>query len=114
MDALSTLWMTLVTSGWLPRAFAAMLACQLPGVVGRVRAAEAAGIDPDKMGMDKEVGFIAHRTVLLGMLASMLAIFGPYALHVLVIVTQVFGAGSEIMRDRYMAYVVGTRQAAKG
>jgi hypothetical protein len=104
--------MSLVTSGWLPRAFAAMLACQLPGVVGRVRAAEAAGIAPEKMGMDKEVGFIAHRTVLLGVLASMLAIFGPYALHVLVLVAQAFGAGAEIMRDRYVTYVMGMRRAA--
>jgi hypothetical protein len=99
--------MALVTSGWLPRAFAAMLACQLPGLVGRVRDAEAAGIPPEKMGMDKEVGFIAHRTVLLGVLASMLAIFGPYALHALVIVAQVFGASSEIMRDRYVAHIIG-------
>ena len=101
--------MSVVTSGWLPRAFAAMLACQLPGLVGRVRDAEAAGIAPEKMGMDKEVGFIAHRTVLLGAIASMLAIFGPYALHVLVIVAQVFGAGSEIMRDRYVTHVLGIR-----
>jgi hypothetical protein len=105
--------MSLVTSGWLPRAFAAMLACQLPAVVGRVRSADAAGIAPEKMGMDKEVGFIAHRTVLLGMLASMLAIFGPYALHVVVLVAQVLGVSSEIMRDRYMTIVMGTR-AAKG
>ena len=101
---------SIVTSGWLPRAFAAMLACQLPAVVGRVRAAEAAGIAPEKMGMDKEVGFVAHRTVLLGAVSSMLAIFGPYALHVLVILAQVFGAGSEIMRDRYVTLVMGMRQ----
>ena len=104
---------SLLASGWLPRAFAAMLVCQLPGLVGRVRDAEAAGIAPEKMGMDKEVGFIAHRTVLLGVLASMLAIFGPYALHVLVIVAQVFGAGSEIMRDRYVAHIMGPRKPTK-
>lgn len=100
--------MAIVTSGWLPRAFAAMLACQLPGLVGRLRDAEAAGIAPEKMGMDKEVGFIAHRTVMLGVLASMLAVFGSYALHALVIVAQVLGAGSEIMRDHYVAHVMGT------
>jgi len=100
---------SLVTSGWLQCAFAAMLACQLPGVAQRVRDAEAAGIAPEKMGMDKEIGFIAHRTVLLGVFSSMLAILGPYALHALVIVAQVFGAGSEIMRDRYLAYVMESR-----
>jgi hypothetical protein len=105
---------SLVTSGWLQCAFAAMLVCQLPGVVKRVRDAEAAGIAPEKMGMDKDVGFIAHRTVLLGVWSSMLAIFGPYALHVLVIVAQAFGAGSEIMRDRYETYVMGMHQVADG
>ncbi len=106
--------MSVVTNGWLPRAFAAMLACQLPGLVGRVRDAEAAGIAPEKMGMDAEVGFIAHRTVMLGALASMLAIFGPYALHALVIVAQVFGAGSEIMRDHYVAHITGKPAATRG
>lgn len=98
---------SIVTSGWLPRVFAAMLACQLPGLVGRLRDAHAAGIAPEKMGMKEEVGFVAHRTVMLGVLASMLAVFGPYALHALVIVAQVFGAGSEIMRDHYVAHIVG-------
>jgi hypothetical protein len=105
---------SVVTNGWLLRAFAAMLVCQLPGLVGRVRDAEASGIAPEKMGMDKEVGFIAHRTVLLAACASMLAIFGPYALHALVIVAQVFGAGSEIMRDRYVAHIMGPQKTAKG
>ena len=101
--------LSLVTSGWLPRAFAAMLACQLPALVARVRDAEASGVAPEKMGMDQEVGFITHRTVLLAFFASMVAIFGPYALHVLVLVAQTFGAASEIMRDRYMALVTGPR-----
>jgi hypothetical protein len=101
---------TLFTSGWLPRAFALMVACQLPGFVQRVRAAEAAGTAPEQMGMDAEVGFVAHRTVLLAMLASMLAIFGPYALHVLVIVAQVLGAGSEIMRDHYVGYLMAGKR----
>ena len=104
---------SLVTSGWLPRVFAGMLACQVPGLVGRVRTADAAGIAPEKMGMDAEVGLIAHRTVMLGVLSSMLAILGPYALYALVVVAQVFGAGAEIMQDRYVAYVTGTRKAAK-
>jgi hypothetical protein len=105
--------MSVVANGWLLRAFAAMLVCQLPGLVGRVRDAEAAGIAPEKMGMDKDVGFIAHRTVLLGATSSMLAIFGPYALHVLVIVAQALGAGSEIMRDRYLSLVMGPDRAAR-
>jgi hypothetical protein len=105
--------MAVVASGWLPRAFAAMLVCQLPGLVGRVRDAEAAGIAPDRMGMDKEVGFVAHRTVMLAVFSSVLAIFGPYALHVLVIVAQVFGAGSEIMRDRYVSHVMGMDRPAR-
>jgi hypothetical protein len=104
--------MTLVTSGWLAAAFAAMLVCQLPRIAGRIRDAEAAGIAPEKMGMDTEVGFIAHRTVLLGAVASMLAIFGPYALHVLVIVAQVLGAGTEIMRDHYVAHILGPGRRA--
>ena len=105
--------MEIVTSGWLPRAFAAMLVCQLPGLVARVRDAEAAGLAPEKMGMDKEVGFVAHRTVLLGAFSSMLAIFGPYALHLLVIVAQIFGAASEIMRDRYLDFVTGPPKASR-
>lgn len=103
---------TLFTSGWLPRAFALMLACQLPGFVQRVRAAQASGVAPEKMGMDAEVGFVAHRTVMLAMLSSMLAILGPYALHALVIVAQLLGAGSEIMRDRYVGYLMADRRKA--
>jgi hypothetical protein len=102
--------MALVTSGWLAAAFVAMVVCQLPRIAGRIRDAEAAGIKTEKMGMDTEVGFIAHRTVLLGATASMLAIFGPYALHMLVIVAQVFGAGTEIMRDHYVAHILGPRR----
>lgn len=100
---------SIVTSGWLPRAFAAMLACQLPGLVARIRDAEASGLAPEKMGMDREIGFITHRTIMLAFFASMLAIFGRYALHALVLVAQVFGAGAEIMRDRYMEAVGATR-----
>jgi hypothetical protein len=99
--------MTLVTSGWLPRAFAAMLAFQLPGLAGRIRAAQASGVAPEKMGMDTEVGFVVHRTALLSGMSSMLALFGPYALHVLVIAAQVLGAVSEIMRDHYVGMLMG-------
>lgn len=102
---------TIVTSGWLPRAFAAMLACQLPGLVRRIRDAEASGLSPEKMGMDSEVGFVAHRTVMLAFFASMLGIFGRYALHAVVLVAQVFGACTEIMPDRYMALIAGPRAA---
>ncbi len=101
--------LTLFTSGWLPRAFALMVAFQLPGFVQRVRSFQAAGTPPEKMGMDAETGFIAHRTVMLAMMASMLAIFGPYALHALVIVAQAFGAATEIMRDHYVGYLMADR-----
>ena len=98
--------MELVTSGWLLRAFGLMLACQLPGLVQRVRSLQASGVDPEKMGMDAEVGFVVHRVIVLAMLSSFLAVFGPYALHVLVIVAQAFGAATEIMRDRYVAHLL--------
>jgi len=107
--------MTLLTSGWLPRAFGLMVACQIPGLVQRVRALEAAGTAPEKMGMDTETSFVMHRTVMLAIMASMLAIFGRYALHVLVIVAQVFGATTEIMRPEYLRYVMASpRPAARG
>lgn len=103
--------MELLTSGWLPRAFAFMVAFQIPGLVQRIRAAELAGTKPEHMGMDADVGFIMHRTVLLAMIASMLTIFGPYTLHLLVILAQALGAGSEIMRDEYVGYLLSTRRA---
>lgn len=104
--------MELLTSGWLLRAFGLMLACQLPGLVQRVRELQASGADPEKMGMDAEVGFVVHRVIVLVMLSSFLGIFGPYALHVLVIVAQAFGAGTEIMRDRYVAHLlVGSKSS---
>ena len=101
--------MTLLTSGWLPRAFGLMVTCQIPGLVQRVRAFEAAGTAPERMGMDSETGFVMHRTVMLAIMASTLAIFGRYALHVLVIVAQVFGATTEIMRPEYTRYLMMTR-----
>lgn len=98
--------MELVTSGWLLRAFGLMVACQLPGLVQRVRSLQASGVAPEKMGMDAEVGFVVHRVIVLAMLSSFLAVFGAYALHALVIVAQAFGAGTEIMRDRYVAHML--------
>jgi hypothetical protein len=50
---------------------------------------------------------------MLAMLASMLAVFGPYALHVLVVVAQAFGAGAEIMRDHYVGYLMTDRRPAQ-
>ncbi len=104
--------LTLVTSGWLPRAFGLMLACQLPGLVLRVRHFEVSGIRPEKMGMDAETGFVLHRVVMLAVFASMLAVFGRFALPALVILSQVFGAGTEIMRDEYVRYLMGNRRGA--
>ncbi len=98
--------MTLVTSGWLPRAFGAMLACQLPGFAQRVRAAQAAGPDAAKRTIQGEVGFVVHRVVMLASLSSCLALFGRYGLHLLVIVAQVLGAGTEIMRDHYIGHLM--------
>lgn len=95
--------LTLVSSGWLPRACGLMLACQLPGLVQR-------GIRPEKMGRDAETGFVLHRVVTLAVFASMLAL-GRFALPVLVIVAQVFGAGTEIMRDEYVKYLVANRRS---
>ena len=46
--------------------------------------------------------------VLAG-ISGALAIFGRYALHLLVIVAQAFGAVTEIMRDRYVASLMPTR-----
>jgi hypothetical protein len=103
---------TLLTSGWLPRAFGFMLLCQLPSFVQRVRLLEATGLAPEKMGLDGETGFVLHRTVLLAALGSMLAILGPYALPVLVVLAQAVGAGSEIMRDRYIGYLMASRTPA--
>ncbi len=100
---------TLVTSGWLPRAFGLMVACQVPGVLQRVRAAEASGVRPEKIGMDAETGFLLHRTVMLAMIGSMLAVFGAYALRLLVVVGQIFGACAEIMRDHYVGYLMAAR-----
>lgn len=105
--------MELITSGWLPRAFALMLACQLPGLVQRIRSLQASGVAPEKMGMDAEVGFVVHRVIVLGMVSSFLAIFGAYALHALVIVAQAFGAGTEIMRDRYVTEIMGGSKPAR-
>lgn len=98
--------MELVTSGWLLRAFGLMLACQLPGLAQRVHTLQASGVAPEKMGMEGEVGFVVHRVIMLVMMSSFLAIFGPYALHVLVIIAQAFGAGTEIMRDRYVEHLL--------
>jgi hypothetical protein len=103
---------TLLTSGWLPRAFGFMVLCQIPSFLQRVRALQSAAIPPEKMGMDAETGFVLHRTIMLALTASMLAIFGPYALHALVIVAQALGAGSEIMRDHYIGYLMASRQPA--
>jgi len=102
---------TLLTSGWLPRAFAFMVLCQIPNFVQRIRTLESAALAPEQMGMDAETGFVLHRTVMLAVMASMLAIFGPYALHVLVILAQALGAGSEIMRDEYVGMLMASRGA---
>jgi hypothetical protein len=103
---------TLLTSGWLPRAFGMMVVCQIPSFVQRVRWLEAQEIPPEKMGMDAETGFALHRTAVLAAIGSMLAIFGPYALHALVLAGQALGAGSEIMRDKYVGYLMASRAPA--
>jgi hypothetical protein len=102
----------LLTSGWLPRAFGLMVLCQIPGFVQRVRHLDATGVAPEKMGMDLETGFVLHRTVMLAAMASMLAIFGAYALHLTVILAQALGAASEIMRDEYVGMLAATRRSA--
>jgi hypothetical protein len=109
VDAADVDPMTLFTSGWLPRAFALMVACQIPGFVQRIREFQAAGTPPEKMGMDAETGFILHRAVMLAAMASMLAAFGRYALPILVILAQALGAVSEIMRDRLVGYLMAER-----
>ncbi len=106
--------MALFTSGWLPRAFALMVACQIPGFVTRVRHFQASGTPPEKMGMDSETGFILHRTVMLAAMATMLAAFGRYALPILVILAQVLGAVSEIMKDRFVGYLMADRNRGSG
>lgn len=98
--------MTLVTSGWLPRAFGAMLACQLPGFAQRVRAAQAAGPGEARRTIQGEVGFVVHRVMMLASLSSLLYLFGRYGLHLLVIVAQVLGAGTELMRDHYIGHLM--------
>lgn len=100
---------TLLTSGWLPRAFAFMVLCQVPGFVQRIRQLEASGVAPEKMGMDAETGFVLHRIVMVTAMASMLAVFGAYALHLTVILAQAIGAGSEIMRDRFLGMLMANR-----
>lgn len=102
---------TLVTSGWLPRAFGLMVACQIPGFAQRVRAAQASGLPPEKLGLDGEVGFLLHRSVVLTAVGSSFAVFGAYGLHLLVIVAQTLSAVSEIMRDRYIGYLTAARHA---
>jgi hypothetical protein len=67
-----------------------------------VRNFEASRVAPEKMGMDLETGFVLHRFVMLAVMASMLVIVGAYALRVTVVLAQAFGAGTEIMRDRYV------------
>lgn len=97
---------TLVASGWLPRAFGLMVACQIPSFAQRIRVAQASGLPPDKLGLDGEIGFLLHRTVILTAIGSSLVVFGAYALHLLVIVAQTISAVSEIMRDRYVGYLM--------
>jgi hypothetical protein len=101
--------MSLVTSGWLPRAFGFMVACQLPGFIQRIRHFQATGTPPEKMGVDAETALVLHRMVMLAVVATMLAAFGRYALPVMVIVAQAFGAGAEIMRDEYVGYLLSGR-----
>lgn len=103
---------TLLTSGWLPRAFGFMVLCQIPTFIQRIRLLEAAAVPPEKMGFDGEIGFVLHRTVMLAAMGSMLTILGPYALHVLVILAQALGAGSEIMRDHYIGMLMARRSQA--
>ena len=95
----------LVASGWLLRAFGLMVACQLPRVAARVRSAQASGLTPERLGLDGEIGFLLHRTVVLTALGGMLVVFGPYALHLLVVVAQGLGAVTEIMRDKYVSAI---------
>jgi hypothetical protein len=101
----------LLTSGWLPRAFAFMVLCQIPSFVQRVRLLQASGVAPEKMGMDGETGFVLHRTVLLTATGSMLAVFGAYALPLLVILAQAIGVTSEIMRDKYIGMLMEIHHA---
>lgn len=96
----------LVADGWAPRVFAAMVVFQLPSFARRVHALAASGVQPEKMGLDAEVGFVVHRIVILAAISTTLLLFGPYALHVLVIVAQAFGAVTEIMRDRYVGMLM--------
>lgn len=98
-------WM-LVTSGWLPRAFLLMVACQIPSFAQRIRVAQASGLPPEKLGLEGEIGFLLHRSIILTAIGSSLVVFGTYALHLLVIVAQAIGAVSEIMRDRYVGYLM--------
>jgi hypothetical protein len=89
----------LVTSGWAPRVFGFMLVCQIPSFARRV---QQRGVT----GMDAEVGFVLHRMAILASTSTMLLLFGPHALHALVIVAQAFGAGTEIMRDRHVGMLM--------
>lgn len=102
---------TLVASGWLPRAFGLMVACQIPSFAQRIRAAQASGLPPEKLGLEGEIGFLLHRSVILTAIGSSLAVFGAYALHLLVIVAQAVSAVSEIMRDRYVGYLMTSLHA---
>jgi hypothetical protein len=101
----------LVTSGWLPRAFALMVLCQAPAFIHRVHHLEASGLAPERMGMDLETGFVLHRTVMLTATATMLVVFGAYALPLTVIVAQTLGASTEIMRDKYVGLLGTSRQS---
>ena len=103
---------TLVTTGWLPRAFGGMVLCQIPAFVTRVREAEASKVAPEKMGMDAEVGFVLHRIVMVASFTWVFTLFGRYALYVLVLAAQAFGAGTEIMRDRYVASIMPTKRSS--
>lgn len=102
---------TLVTSGWLPRAFGLMVACQIPSFAQRIRVAQASGLPPEKLGLDGEIGFLLHRSIVLTAVGSSLAVFGAYGLPLLVIVAQTISAATEIMRDRYIGYLTASRHA---
>lgn len=105
---------TLVASGWLPRAFGLMVACQIPSFAERIRVAQASGLPPAKLGLEGEIGFLLHRTVVLTTIGSVLVVFGAYALHLLVILAQTIGAVSEIMRDRYVGYLMTSLHSPAG
>ena len=47
---------------------------------------------------------------MLAVMATMLAVFGRYALPILVILAQTFGAVTEIMRDHYIGYLMADRR----